>query len=452
MKKREGWKWDRGGYVCLICLCMLCMGCSRGLLSPLIVLDPVSHTRETATTLLRSTATVKDQTATGQQLAASELYAYSAVLMDGHSGRILYEKNGHEILPMASTTKIMTCILALEHGNPDEMLTVSSKAASMPQVRLGVHDGERYRLEDLLYSLMLESHNDSAVVIAEGIAGSVEAFADMMNQKARDIGCYDTFFVTPNGLDATAMCQMENGRVEERAHCTTAADLSRILRYCIMESAQREMFLKITQADSHQFMDAEGRRTFGCYNHNAFLDMMEGALTGKTGFTSQAGYCYVGAVEQEGELYIVALLACGWPNHKSYKWADMRKLVAYGLKYYEYRDVWQDIPQIHIPVVDGVPQDGSPDGQAFVTVEIEPNVIDELYLLLREDEQVKVHVDMVDTLEAPIQPGTMAGTVTYYLEDEIVKMYHLVTTESVALRDFRWYLQYIWDVFLLGDC
>lgn len=120
----------------------------------------------------------------------SELHSLSAVLMDGHSGRILYEKDGYEILPMASTTKIMTCILALEHGDLDDMLTVSSYASSMPQVRLGVCSGERYRLEDLLYSLMLESHNDAAVVIAEGIAGSVEAFAEMMNQKARDVGAY----------------------------------------------------------------------------------------------------------------------------------------------------------------------------------------------------------------------------------------------------------------------
>ena len=379
----------------------------------------------------------------------SELHSLSAVLMDGHSGRILYEKDGYEILPMASTTKIMTCILALEHGDLDDMLTVSSYASSMPQVRLGVCSGERYRLEDLLYSLMLESHNDAAVVIAEGIAGSVEAFAEMMNQKARDVGAYDTFFVTPNGLDATAMCQNDQGRAEERAHSTTAADLARILRYCITESSQRELFLRITQADSHQFMDGDGRRTFVCYNHNAFLDMMDGAITGKTGFTSQAGYCYVGAVEQEEELYIVALLACGWPNHKTYKWSDMRKLVEYGLDHYEYRNVWQYVPQIHIPVMDGVPQAGSPDGHAFVTVEIEPNGKKELQLLLREDEQVRVKIDTADSLDAPVQPGTLVGTVTYQLGDEIVKIYHLVTTESVALRDFRWYLQYIWNVFCM---
>ncbi len=388
-------------------------------------------------------------------LDASQLYALSAVLMDGDSGRILYEKNGYEILPMASTTKIMTCILALENGNLDDMLTVSTYAAGMPQVRLGMQTGERYRLEDLLYSLMLESHNDTAVVIAEGIAGSVEGFADMMNQKARDIGAYDTFFVTPNGLDATAMCETENGRAEERAHSTTAADLARILRYCITESPQKEMFLKITQADSHQFMDGDGHRTFGCYNHNAFLDMMEGALTGKTGFTGQAGYCYVGAVEQDGEMYIVSLLACGWPNNKTYKWSDMRKLVTYGLDNYEYRNVWQEPPQLQVPVLEGVPQDGSPDGIAYVALatELEDQISppsSEWNLLLRADEQVQIEVDAADFLQAPVDAGTIAGTVTYLLNDEIIKSYNLVTAEAVAVRDLSWYMNYVWEQFLLG--
>ena len=437
MKTREGWIWKVIGVACLIGLCVLGSAGNDLSVSQAAVID-----REYE----------MDWIDEAQQSAVNELHALSAVLMDGHSGRILYEKNGFEILPMASTTKIMTCILALEHGDLDDMLSVSSYAASMPQVKLGVHSGERYRLEDLLYSLMLESHNDTAVVIAEGIAGSVETFAELMNQKARDIGAYDTFFVTPNGLDATAMCQTENGRAEEQAHSTTAADLARILRYCVTESPQREVFLQITQADSHQFMDSDGRRTFYCYNHNAFLDMMEGALTGKTGFTSQAGYCYVGAVEQDGEMYIVALLACGWPNNKSYKWADMRKLVTYGLENYEYRDVWQDVDTILVPVVDGVSEDGSPDGQAYVELAVDESPqSSELYLLLQEDEQVQLRIETMDSLSAPVQAGTIAGTVTYTLGDEIVKTYNLITTEDVALRDLRWYLNYVWNQFLPGD-
>ena len=130
------------------------------------------------------------------------LYATSAVLMDADSGRILYEKNGFEKRPMASTTKIMTCILALEKGNAEDIVTASAYAASRPKVHLGVTEGETFRFGDLLYSLMLESHNDAAVMIAEHLGGSVEGFADMMNAKAGELGCEDTYFITPNGLDA----------------------------------------------------------------------------------------------------------------------------------------------------------------------------------------------------------------------------------------------------------
>ena len=133
-----------------------------------------------------------------------KLYAKSAVLMDATTGRVLYGKNENEILPMASTTKIMTCILALEYGNEEDLVTFSKNAASMPKVHLGAKQGEQFYLKDLLFSLMLESHNDSAVAIAEHIGGSVEGFAEMMNQKARDLNCNATYFITPNGLDAVA--------------------------------------------------------------------------------------------------------------------------------------------------------------------------------------------------------------------------------------------------------
>ena len=223
--------------------------------------------------------------AAGQETDASDLklYAQSAVLMDADSGRILYEKEGHKVLPMASTTKIMTCILALEYGNPEDYAETSVYASSMPKVKLYARSGEYFKLKDLLYSLMLESHNDSAVVIAEHIAGSTEAFADMMNQKARDIGCFDTFFITPNGLDATLTGP--DGQI--RAHSTTAADLARIMSYCITDSPRQKEFLEITGAASHSFGSYQKKensfvpsgRTFSCNNHNAFLTMMEGALS-----------------------------------------------------------------------------------------------------------------------------------------------------------------------------
>ena len=167
------------------------------------------------------------------------LYAQSAVLMDADSGRVLFEKNGMDVKAMASTTKIMTCILALEQKAEDTIATFSEAAAKQPKVHLGAEVGEQFYLRDLLYSLMLESHNDSAVAIAETISGDVKSFANLMNQKAKEIGCENTYFITPNGLDASD----ENG-----THSTTAVDLARIMIYCIMDSPQRERFPEIASS------------------------------------------------------------------------------------------------------------------------------------------------------------------------------------------------------------
>ena len=197
----------------------------------------------------------------------AELYARSAVLMDADSGRVLFGKDTDVVRPMASTTKIMTCILALEslREHPDQTIEVSDQAASQPKVHLGMQKGEVFYIKDLLYSLMLESHNDSAVAVAEGIAGSVEEFAKEMNAKAAEIGCKNTHFITPNGLDA----EDEGG-----VHSTTAEDLAKIMRYCIMTSGEKETFLEVTRTKEYQFQDADRKRTFSCHNHNAFLDMM----------------------------------------------------------------------------------------------------------------------------------------------------------------------------------
>lgn len=196
-----------------------------------------------------------------------QLYAQSAVLMDGDSGRILFGKNEQEVRAMASTTKIMTCILVLENTDLSDTAAASENAAMQPKVHLGVQKGETFYVKDLLYSLMLESHNDAAVILAEKTAGSVEAFAEKMNQKAEEIGCSDTHFVTPNGLDD------EDAGGE---HATTAVDLARILRYCIMQSPKRDEFLEITRTKTYEFSDVEQKKHYSCYNHNAFLDMMEG--------------------------------------------------------------------------------------------------------------------------------------------------------------------------------
>lgn len=364
------------------------------------------------------------------------LYAQSAVLMDASTGRILYGKNEELARPMASTTKIMTCIIALEYGNLSDTVTASQNAASQPQVHLGVYKGETFLLKDLLYSLMLESHNDAAMMIAEHIGGCREGFAELMNQKARDLGCSNTYFITPNGLDAK---EEKEGQVKE--HSTTAADLARIMNYCIGQSPKKKEFLEITGTQNYYFSDLEGKRSFNCNNHNALLTMMSGAFTGKTGFTGGAGYSYVGAVQDDGRIYTIALLGCGWPPHKSYKWSDAKKLFQYGMERFHYRDVFEETVLPDIPVKEGIPSSGRLNEPVMVSCAIGEAEEKSLKLLLADDEGVTVRTELPEELTAPVRKGQAVGTVIYRLNGEVVKTYPVYLTEGANRLTAAWCLK-----------
>lgn len=382
-----------------------------------------------------------EQTAAEEEKEESsfKLYAKSAVLMDADSGRVLYEKDGYTHMPNASTTKILTGILAVESGRLAETVTVSTYAASQPRVRLGMDTGEQFCLEDLLYSLMLESHNDSAVAIAEHIGGSVEGFAAMMNEKARNLGCEDTYFITPNGLDA----QDETG-----IHGTTARDLALIMSYCL----KNETFLTITQTPSYSFSNQEGTKQYSCYNYNAFLTMMEGALTGKTGFTGNAGYCYVGALRQDDRTFVVALLACGWPNNKSYKWSDTKQLMSYALEEYQYQEVFEHGKALQQILVEHArPRTFQLYQKTFVM----PQLADaSLKVLKKETEQVQVVYELPEVLKAPLAAGERIGQVCYYLGEQCIGIYPVTIDSAVDELTESWYSEYVIREFFMnpGDC
>lgn len=357
-----------------------------------------------------------------------ELYAQSAVLMDADTGRILFQKNGEEERPMASTTKIMTCILALENMEEEAIVTVSKNAASQPKVHLGAKAGEQFYLKDLLHSLMLESHNDSAVAIAEAVAGDEQMFSEWMDKKAKEIGCDSTNFVTSNGLDA------EDAQGQHR---TTAIDLARVMRYCITDSPKRQRFLEITRTANYSFRNQERTKQYYCQNHNAFLGMMKEALTGKTGYTSKAGYCYVGAVRSDKRTYIVVLLGCGWPNHKNYKWQDMRKLAMYGLEYYTYQDESIVTQKKKIQITNGVPDSGTVFSKKFAEIGV---LRDEWSGLLHEEEKIVLQEYVEKQVNAPVKKGDRVGKVIGYLNGEIVFREPIVVLEDVSEKTFRWYL------------
>ena len=370
------------------------------------------------------------------------LYALSACLMDADSGRILFGKEEDVRRANASTTKIMTLIVTLEHADLNDVVTFSDYAASQPDVQLNGASGEQFLLKDLCFSLMLESHNDSAVAIAEHVAGSVEAFAGLMNEKAAELGCMDTYFITPNGLDKED---------EKGFHGTTAADLALIMSYCINESPMKETFLEITQTPSYSFSNIEGTRSYSCNNHNRFLTMMDGAISGKTGFTGNAGYCYVGALRRDDRTYVVALLGCGWPNNKNYKWSDTKQLMQYGIDSFEKVNLMElEIPkEAEYPLeISGAKTEGY---SRIKMTEVQNRTSGKQIenILLRKDESIEFKLERKQRLEAPVEEGTTVGTLKYMLNGQVVREEELVLKDSVPAWDYRYSCLRMVDLFSL---
>ena len=355
----------------------------------------------------------------------SKLYAKYALLMDATNRRVLYEKDGYEQVPMASTTKIMTLLVALEQTNPDTVVTVSDYAASMPNVKLHVKKGEQYRLGDLFYSLMLESHNDSAVVIAEAVGGSVEEFARLMNDKAKLLGATHTNFVTPNGLD-------------DEQHYTTAYDLALIASAAI----ENLEFCKIIQTPSYTFHEQTTGRSFTVNNKDRFLTSYDGAIGIKTGFTGNAGYCFVGAVKREDRQLVSVVLASGWPPNKTYKWKDTTQLMNYGNRAFQMKEVVKKGTQFQpIPVTDSI-EGGS----------ITPYAAESVALLVGQQEEVTFDISLPNQLEAPVKKGATVGNIAISIDDEPYKVISLYAAENKSRLTYEYVLKNICRRFFSWIC
>ena len=207
--------------------------------------------------------------------------AGSTVLINADTRQVLYADNAKEKRGMASTTKIMTAIVALENGNTTDVFTVSENAQNQEGSSIYLRTGEKVTLSDLLYGLMLNSGNDAAIAIAEGVAGDVDYFVNMMNEKARELGCTDTHFANPNGLD-------------DGEHYSTAYDMAIIMSYAM----KNEEFRNIVATREHQ-IKTESAQTF-LRNHNKLLWQYEYCIGGKTGYTKATGRCFVSCAQKDG--------------------------------------------------------------------------------------------------------------------------------------------------------
>ncbi len=235
-----------------------------------------------------------------------KLSSTCAILVDANSGEVLYAKNEQKAHANASTTKIMTCILALEKGSLSDKVKISANAVNLSSraAKIGI------KKKDLLYALMLPSANDAAVALAEYTSGSTKSFVKKMNQKARNIGCKNTNFATPHGLDGGLN------------HYSTAYDLSKMTMYALRNS----MFREIIGTSSYRFKSQKGY-SYNCKTKNELLGKMPGMIGGKTGYTRKAGNCFVGIVTgKNGNTYISVTL--GATTEKK-RWDDTKVLLNY---------------------------------------------------------------------------------------------------------------------------
>jgi D-alanyl-D-alanine carboxypeptidase (penicillin-binding protein 5/6) len=220
---------------------------------------------------------------------ASEITADSYLLVEADSFAVVAGKDYHRELPPASTTKVMTTILALEKLEGQESIVPTKKVLSIPASKLSLDPGAQYRAMDLIRGTMVKSANDAAYTLATHIAGSEEQFARMMNEKAREIGAHNTHFVNASGL-------------YERDHLTSAYDLALMFRYAL----ENKRFQEIVA--TKYFLFKRGNQDIKYMNHNRFLFCFAPSLGGKTGFTRLSKHCYVGAFEKEGKVYLLSML------------------------------------------------------------------------------------------------------------------------------------------------
>jgi len=345
-----------------------------------------------------------------EDLTARNLRASSAIVIEQTSGQVLYEKNADEMRPPASTTKVLTALLALTMGNQDDLVTVSANAANMPEdaSKIGLQAGEQVRLGDLIRATMVQSGNDGAIAIAEHLMGSEAAFVNLMNEAAMRYGCTRTHFTNSHGY-------------HDDNHLSTARDLAIIAR----EAMQNEEFREIARLTSFTLPEtnlSKARR----FNNRALAFLQESDdnkqyyryATGiKTGQHSLAGDCFVGSAAKDGIQLISVVLNSGSTD----KWRDTRRLMEYGFTQYESTSVaelYKENPKV-INISSFALEDQDLGRLELNLRKIDPLANDALVAPKGSgDEQLKIYntrtqIEYSRTLEAPVEAGEVMGTLTY---------------------------------------
>lgn len=328
-------------------------------------------------------------------VSALSTSARAAILIDADSGRVLFRQNADEPRYIASITKLMTALVAMESGHSlDEVVTIKKEYTGAEGSSMYLREGEELTLEALMYGLLLASGNDAALAVAGYCGGTVGEFVARMNRKAVLLGMENTRFLNPSGLT-------------QEGHMSSASDMARLAAACMKNEAIARMVATRTITI--------GGRTFT--NHNKLLWRYEGCIGMKTGYTERSGRTLISCAQRDGQRLIAVTLDDG------NDWADHAAMLDYGFaSYTQTRLNTAGESFARIPVTGSL--------LSFVQVE----AADDLYYPLAKGEQVRREVSLARWTQAPVSRGQSAGTVTYYLQDEIIGVCPLVYGESVPMN------------------
>lgn len=340
--------------------------------------------------------------------------AKSAVMIDASSGAVLYSKNKDLKLGMASTTKIMTGILAIENGNMNDVYTVSPTGEWVEGSSIYLNPGEKITLETLVYGLLLKSGNDAALAIAIHIAGSEKAFVNMMNEKAQELGLKDTHFANPHGLYA-------------EDHYTTAHELAILASYAM----KNPVFAQIVNTVQYKEEPIEERDGRVINNANKLVNLYNEAIGVKPGYTPETGRTLVGAAEKNGVKVITVTLDC------SDDWKEHKNMFDYAFKNFEKKVVLKKGESIGTYRV----KNGNYNEVGVVLTE-------DISMLVRKDSTPQYEIQMQQQqLTAPVTEGQRVGSAKFCFDGGAVQEVSLITNSDVPIREKNFF-KVIWQLFL----
>ena len=350
-----------------------------------------------------------------------------ALVYDRSSGRVLYEKNGNKQTPMASTTKIMTAIVVMENSNLSDIVTIDSKSAGTGGSRLGLKKNDKITVNDLLYGLMLRSGNDSAVALAIHIGGSIEGFAEMMNQKAKELKLINTHFVVPHGLD-------------KEGHYTTAYELAKIADYALKIDKIKEIVSTKTCTISIN------NKPKIITNTNELLGSVNGVYGVKTGFTNGAGRCLVSSCKRNNLDIITVVIGA---DTKKYRTADSIKLIEYTYKNHKMIDIknkikeqfstWQKINQQRFIINKGE--------KSTIDLKMQEINYDKIAIKNTQVDNIHIEINVVYNLEAPVGENQIIGNMKIMLGNEVIEVLDIYSKETIEKKNVKNYFMEFLKVF-----